>query len=84
MSGTGDRPTESDEELDARGLNCPLPILQTKRALNRLRPGQTLRVLATDPHAEIDFLAFTEKTAHSMVDHWQADGVFHFLLRRGD
>ncbi|MCK8516658.1 sulfurtransferase TusA family protein [Methylonatrum kenyense] len=79
-----DQETGFDEELDARGLNCPLPILQTKRALNRLQPGQTLWVLATDPHAEIDFLAFTEKTAHSMVRHWQEDDVFHFLLRRGE
>ncbi len=72
-----------DHELDVTGLNCPMPILRTKRELVRLDVGQVLRVAATDPHAVIDFLAFTEKTAHRMVRHWEADGVYYFLVEKG-
>lgn len=69
-------------DLDVRGLNCPLPILHARRELVRLEPGQVLRVRATDPHAEIDFLAFTEKTPNRMVDYWQEDGVLYFLIEK--
>src|SRR5690606_41833860 len=50
--------TMADQELDARGLSCPLPILKTKKALNAMQSGQTLRVLATDPGCNLDFHAF--------------------------
>lgn len=72
-----------DHDLDVRGLNCPLPILRTKRELVRLEGGQLLRVRATDPHSVIDFLAFTEKTTNRMVEHWEEDGVFVFLVEKG-
>ncbi|MCC5856532.1 MAG: sulfurtransferase TusA family protein [Ectothiorhodospiraceae bacterium] len=72
-----------DQELDVTGLNCPMPILRTKRELVRLEVGQVLRVAATDPHSVIDFLAFTEKTAHRMVRHWEEDGVYYFLVEKG-
>jgi tRNA 2-thiouridine synthesizing protein A len=72
-----------DRELDVKGLNCPMPILRTKRELVRLDAGQVLRVAATDPHSVIDFLAFTEKTAHRMVRHWEEDGVYYFLVEKG-
>ncbi len=83
MTNSATDPTVFDHDLDARGLNCPLPILQTKRELNRLNAGEVLRVRATDPHAEIDFLAFTEKTSHRMAAHWQQDGEYHFLIEKG-
>lgn len=73
-----------DHELDVTGLNCPLPILRTKRELVRMETGQVLRVMATDPHAVIDFLAFTEKTANRMVDYWDAEGVYYFLVEKAD
>lgn len=76
-------PQPYDHDLDVRGYNCPLPILRTKRALVRLEAGQVLRVQATDPHAVIDFLAFTEKTPNRMVQHWEEDGVFVFLVEKG-
>lgn len=72
-----------DHDLDVRGFNCPLPILRTKRELVRLETGQVLRVQATDPHAVIDFLAFTEKTPNRMLQHWEEDGVFVFLVEKG-
>ena len=73
-----------DHELDVTGLNCPLPILRTKRELVRMDNGQVLRVMATDPHSTIDFLAFTEKTANRMVAHWDDDGVYYFLVEKQD
>ncbi|MCP1675165.1 tRNA 2-thiouridine synthesizing protein A [Natronocella acetinitrilica] len=75
---------QHQHQLDARGLNCPLPILQTKRALLRLAVGEVLRVEATDPHAVIDFLAFTEKTNHRMLSHREQDGVYIFLVEKGE
>ncbi len=72
-----------DHELDVTGLNCPLPILRTKRELIRLEVGEVLKVQATDPHAVVDFLSFTEKTAHRMVAHWDADGIYTFLVQKG-
>lgn len=73
-----------DRELDVTELNCPLPILRTKRELVRMDTGSVLRVMATDPHAVVDFLAFTEKTANRMVDYWDEDGVYYFLVEKGE
>jgi len=70
-------------ELDVRGLNCPLPILRTKRELARMQVGEVLRVRATDPHSVIDFLAFTDKTPNRMRRHWEEAGVFVFLVEKG-
>ena len=71
-----------DREVDARGLNCPLPILRTKKALNDMAPGSVLRVLATDPASVRDFEAFSRQTGHELVRHDERDGVFVFLIRR--
>ena len=57
-----------DKELDARGLNCPLPILRTKKALAELQSGQVLKVLATDPGAVKDFQAFSRQTGHELFE----------------
>ena len=71
-----------DREVDARGLNCPLPILRTKKALNDMKSGQVLRILATDPSAVRDFQAFAKQTGNELLQHIEQDGVFSFLLRR--
>jgi tRNA 2-thiouridine synthesizing protein A len=71
-----------DREVDARGLNCPLPILRTKKALNDMKSGQVLRILATDPTAVRDFQAFAKQTGNELLQHVEQDGVFTFLLRR--
>ena len=71
-----------DREVDARGLNCPLPILRTKKALNDMKSGQVLRILATDPTALRDFEAFAKQTGNELLQHVEQDGVFTFLLRR--
>lgn len=76
-----DRASSPAVELDCRGLNCPLPILRTKKAIVALSPGDFLRVLATDPGAVADMAAFSRRTGHALVDQGQADGAFFFLFR---
>jgi tRNA 2-thiouridine synthesizing protein A len=71
-----------DREVDARGLNCPLPVLRTKKALNDMVSGQVLRVLATDPGSVRDFEAFCRQTGNALLQQSQSDGVFVFVLRR--
>ena len=71
-----------DQSLDAKGLNCPLPVLRTKVILNRMQPGQMLRVEATDPHATIDFQAYCARTGHEILSIGESNGVITFLIRR--
>lgn len=72
----------AEQILDAKGLNCPLPILRAKKAIQGLRPGDTLEVLATDPGAVKDFQAFCRTTGHELLES-SADGkVYRFVLRR--
>lgn len=76
-----EKPRESF--LDARGLNCPLPILKTKVALNRLQPGQVLKVTATDPHALVDFQAYCARSGHELLRASRTtDGTLEFHIRR--
>ena len=70
-----------DREVDARGLNCPLPILRTKKTLNDMTSGQVLRILATDPAAVRDFQAFAKQTGNDLLQHGEHDGAFFFFLR---
>ena len=71
-----------DKELDARGLNCPLPILRSKKALTAMASGQVLRVLSTDPGSVKDFAAFAKQTGNEMLDSAENDKVFEFYLKR--
>jgi tRNA 2-thiouridine synthesizing protein A len=71
-----------DKELDARGLNCPLPILRTKKALADLQAGQVLKVLATDPGAVKDFQTFSKQTGHELVSHAESGKEFTFFMRK--
>lgn len=71
-----------DRELDARGLNCPLPILRTKKALSEMQTGGVLKVLATDPASVKDFLAFSKQTGNALLEHSEADGIYRFYLQR--
>jgi tRNA 2-thiouridine synthesizing protein A len=71
-----------DKELDARGLNCPLPILRTKKALTDMQSDQVLKVLATDPGAVKDFQAFSRQTGHELVSHTEAGKEFTFFMRK--
>ena len=71
-----------DKELDARGLNCPLPILKAKKALSELTSGQLLRVLSTDPGSVRDFQAFAKQTGNELVEQQSTDEQFVHVLRR--
>ena len=71
-----------DREVDARGLNCPLPILKAKKALADLGSGQVLKVLSTDPGSLRDFQAFARQTGNEMVGQSEADRVWTFFLKR--
>lgn len=72
----------ADQTLDAKGLNCPLPILKAKKALQALTPGGTLEVLTTDPGSVKDFEAFCRTTGSELVESTTQDKVFRFVLRR--
>jgi len=68
--------------LDARGLNCPLPILRTKKALASLRSGDVLDIAATDPGAVKDLTAFCSQTGHEMLSSREGAGEYHFQIRK--
>ena len=70
------------EELDTRGLNCPLPILKAKKALAGLRSGDTLKVVSTDPGSVRDFQAFARQTGNELVEQATAGDEFVHVLRR--
>ena len=73
---------QCDRELDVKGLNCPLPILRTKKALAEMQTGQTLRVLATDPGSVKDFEAFAKQTGNPLLESGVEEGKFVFLLKK--
>ncbi len=73
---------EFSKDLDARGLNCPLPILKTKKALADMTTGQILRVQATDPGSVRDFQAFAKQTGNDLVEQSEENDVFTFFMQR--
>ena len=70
------------KELDARGLNCPLPILKAKKSLNEMHSGELLRVVATDAGSVRDFQAFARQTGYDLVDQQTVGNEFIHVLRR--
>lgn len=70
------------KDLDARGLNCPLPILKAKKALADMATGEVLRITATDTGSVRDFQAFAKQTGNALLSHSHANGEFVFLMRR--
>lgn len=71
-----------DKELDARGLNCPLPILRAKKALTEMSSGQVLRIIATDPGSVKDFQAFAKQTGNDLISSAEKNKEFEFFLKR--
>ena len=74
--------TNADMELDARGLNCPLPILRAKKSINELSPGQVLRIVATDPGSVKDFEAFSKQTGNELLESTEENGEFVYLIKK--
>jgi len=71
-----------DQELDASGLNCPLPILRAKKALGGMESGKVLHIIATDPGSVKDFEAFAKQTGNELIESKEEGGKFHFLIRK--
>ena len=69
-------------ELDARGLACPMPLLQAKRALNAMAVGERLQVLATDQGSVRDFRVFAQQSGHSLLASEEAGGVYRYLIQK--
>jgi len=73
-----------NQHLDAKGLNCPLPILKAKVALNNMQAGEILYVEATDSHATIDFEAYCARTGHKIIKISETDEVIEFYIQRAE
>lgn len=71
-----------DRELDVKGLNCPLPILRTKKTLTAMVSGEVLHVLATDPGSVKDFQAFCKQTGNELLSSGEVENTFEFFLKR--
>jgi tRNA 2-thiouridine synthesizing protein A len=71
-----------DKELDAKGLNCPLPILRTKKALTDMTSGQVLKVISTDPGSVKDMAAFCKQTGNPLVSQTEVGGEYQFYVQR--
>ena len=74
--------TEANQELDARNLNCPLPILKAKKAINAMASGEILKVVATDPGSVKDFESFANQTGNELLKSSESGNEFHFLLKK--
>ena len=71
-----------DKELDARGLNCPLPILRAKKSLVDMSAGQVLKIVTTDPGAVKDFQAFSKQTGNDLLSSAQAGAEYMFFMKK--
>ncbi|MDZ7782760.1 MAG: sulfurtransferase TusA family protein [Halioglobus sp.] len=69
-------------EVDATGLECPMPLLRAKRALNAVQTGQRVRVLATDSGSVRDFQVFAQQSGHRLLASEEREGVFSYLLQK--
>jgi tRNA 2-thiouridine synthesizing protein A len=72
----------ADKELDARGLNCPLPILKTKKSLATMEPGQVLKVVSTDCGSVKDMQAFANQTGNELVEQSEQNGEYVFFMKK--
>ena len=75
---------KEDQILDAKGLNCPLPIFKTKVLLNKMKAGEILYVEATDPHSIIDFEAYCARTNHKLLNIEEDEDLIKFYIERAE
>ncbi|MFN2118884.1 MAG: sulfurtransferase TusA family protein [Anaerolineales bacterium] len=71
-----------DQELDCKGMACPMPILKTKKAVDALQTGQVLKMVATDPGSLPDVQAWAAKTGHELLEHESEGGTFTFYIKK--
>jgi tRNA 2-thiouridine synthesizing protein A len=75
--------TEADSEIDARGLNCPMPILKTKKGMRDLKPGQVVHLITTDSGSANDIPLFCSQSGNELVESSEESGEYHFYIRKG-
>lgn len=68
--------------LDVSGLNCPMPLLKAKKALNEMASDELLQVIATDPGSVRDFEVFARQSGNTLLEHREEDGKYFYLLRK--
>lgn len=73
---------EFQKDLDARGLNCPLPILKAKKALAEMVSGEVLRIVTTDPGSVRDFQAFAKQTGNELLSQNSSEKEYEFFMKR--
>lgn len=73
---------EFDQELDCSGLSCPMPILKTKKALDKMEIGQVLKMISTDAGSVPDVNAYANKTGHQLLGHEEDGGTFTFFIKK--
>ena len=74
--------TTYDQELDCKGMNCPLPILKTKKQVDSMESGQVLKMVATDPGSINDMNAWSRRTGHELLSHEVDDGIYTFFIKK--
>jgi tRNA 2-thiouridine synthesizing protein A len=74
---------DADKIVDCKGLNCPMPVIKTKKAIEEIEPGQILRVEATDKGSLNDMPAFAKRTGNEIVESSEENGVFIFYIKKG-
>ncbi len=72
----------ADKTLDCKGLNCPLPVLQTKKTMDAMSSGQVLEMLSTDPGSKNDITAWAKRTGNTLVETVEDGGVFKFYIKK--
>jgi tRNA 2-thiouridine synthesizing protein A len=72
----------ADKTIDAKGMNCPIPILKAKKGILDVPTGGTLEIVATDPGSIADFQAFCRQTGNVLLEHSESAGVYRFLIKR--
>lgn len=73
---------KSNIELNCEGLNCPLPILKTKKAIDGMQTGEVLKISATDPGSVNDMSSWAKRTGNELIDHVEQGGVHTFFIRK--
>lgn len=74
--------TDFQQELDARNLSCPMPVMKTKKALKSMSSGDVLYVIATDPASADDLATLTESTGDEIIEQSEASGEYHFYIKK--
>ncbi len=73
---------EADKTLDCKGLNCPMPVIKVKKAMEEMEPGQILKVEATDKGILVDMPAFAKRTGNEILESTEENGVYIFYMKK--